>query len=61
MSGPLCGPDDIKSSMDRHLRTSLEHHRQIQERLGSMERAEDGQRGHKTGTAGTAHVTNLWC
>ncbi|XP_036070761.1 roundabout homolog 2 isoform X11 [Oryzias melastigma] len=47
MSGPLCGPDDIKSSIDRHLRTSLEHHRQIQERLGSMERAEDGQRGHK--------------
>uniref|UniRef100_A0A8C7ZGU6 Roundabout, axon guidance receptor, homolog 2 (Drosophila) n=1 Tax=Oryzias sinensis TaxID=183150 RepID=A0A8C7ZGU6_9TELE len=61
MSGPLCGPDDIKSSMDRHLRTSLEHHRQIQERLGSIERAEDGQRGQKTGTAGTAHVTNLWC
>uniref|UniRef100_A0A8C7ZKI3 Roundabout, axon guidance receptor, homolog 2 (Drosophila) n=1 Tax=Oryzias sinensis TaxID=183150 RepID=A0A8C7ZKI3_9TELE len=48
MSGPLCGPDDIKSSMDRHLRTSLEHHRQIQERLGSIERAEDGQRGQKT-------------
>lgn len=49
MSGPpLCGPDDMKSSIDRQTRTSLEHHRQAQDRLGSVDRAEDGRRGHKT-------------
>ncbi|XP_061575656.1 roundabout homolog 2 isoform X9 [Cololabis saira] len=48
MSGPLCGPEDMKSSIDRHMRTSLEHHRQAQDRLGSMDRADDGRRGHKT-------------
>ncbi|KAM4565683.1 roundabout homolog 2 isoform 7-T7 [Odontesthes bonariensis] len=48
MSGPLCGQDDMKSSIDRHMRTSLEHHRQAQDRLGSMDRADDGRRGHKT-------------
>ncbi|KAM6933841.1 roundabout homolog 2 isoform 7-T7 [Xenentodon cancila] len=48
MSGPLCGPDDMKSSIDRHMRTSLEHHRQAQDRLGSMDRADDVRRGHKT-------------
>ncbi|XP_072248269.1 roundabout homolog 2 isoform X4 [Leuresthes tenuis] len=48
MSGPLCGPDDMKSSIERHMRTSLEHHRQAQDRLGSMDRADDGRRGHKT-------------
>uniref|UniRef100_A0A7N6BNU6 Roundabout, axon guidance receptor, homolog 2 (Drosophila) n=1 Tax=Anabas testudineus TaxID=64144 RepID=A0A7N6BNU6_ANATE len=47
---PMCGPDDIKSSMDRQTRTSLEHHRQTQDRLGSVDRADDGRRGHKTGT-----------
>ncbi|KAG7478491.1 roundabout-like 2 isoform X5 [Solea senegalensis] len=41
MSGPLCGPDDMKSSMDRQTRTTLENHR-------SMDRAEDGRRGHRT-------------
>ncbi|XP_026231306.1 roundabout homolog 2 isoform X12 [Anabas testudineus] len=45
---PMCGPDDIKSSMDRQTRTSLEHHRQTQDRLGSVDRADDGRRGHKT-------------
>ncbi|XP_047449288.1 roundabout homolog 2 isoform X14 [Mugil cephalus] len=45
LSGPLCGPE---SPIDRQARTSLEHHRQAQERLGSMERADDGRRGHKT-------------
>lgn len=49
MSGALSGPDDVKSSIDRQTRTSLEHHRQAQERLGSMDRADDGRRGHKTG------------
>uniref|UniRef100_A0AAQ5YD60 Roundabout, axon guidance receptor, homolog 2 (Drosophila) n=1 Tax=Amphiprion ocellaris TaxID=80972 RepID=A0AAQ5YD60_AMPOC len=48
MSGPLCGPDDMKSSIDRQTRTSLDHHRQAQDRLGSMDRADDGRRGHKT-------------
>lgn len=51
MSGPLSGPDDMKSSTDRQTRTPLEHHRQAQDRLGSMERADDGRRGHKTGTS----------
>ncbi|XP_069017391.1 roundabout homolog 2 isoform X8 [Embiotoca jacksoni] len=48
ISGPLCGPDDMKSSIDRQTRTSLDHHRQAQDRLGSMDRADDGRRGHKT-------------
>ncbi|CAI5693141.1 unnamed protein product [Oreochromis niloticus] len=48
MSGPLCGPEDVKSSIDRQTRTSLEHHRQVQDRLGSADRADDGRRGHKT-------------
>ncbi|KAG7243091.1 hypothetical protein INR49_016466 [Caranx melampygus] len=48
MSGPLSGPDDMKSSIDRQTRTSLDHHRQAQDRLGSMDRADDGRRGHKT-------------
>uniref|UniRef100_A0A7N8XR88 Roundabout, axon guidance receptor, homolog 2 (Drosophila) n=1 Tax=Mastacembelus armatus TaxID=205130 RepID=A0A7N8XR88_9TELE len=51
MSGPLSGPDDMKSSIDRQTRTSVEHHRQGQDRLGSMDRADDGRRGHKAGTA----------
>uniref|UniRef100_A0A669DE25 Roundabout, axon guidance receptor, homolog 2 (Drosophila) n=1 Tax=Oreochromis niloticus TaxID=8128 RepID=A0A669DE25_ORENI len=38
MSGPLCGPEDVKSSIDRQTRTSLEHHRQVQDRLGSADR-----------------------
>lgn len=45
----LGGPDDMKSSMDRQTRTSLDQHRQPQDRLGSMERADDGRRGQKTG------------
>ncbi|KAM4589567.1 roundabout homolog 2 isoform 3-T3 [Fundulus diaphanus] len=48
MSGPLCGPDDVKSSIDRQMRTSLEHHRQAQDRLGSMDRADDARWGHKS-------------
>lgn len=52
MSGPLTGPEDMKSSIDRQTRTSLEHHRQAQDRLGSMDRADDGRRGHKNGTLG---------
>lgn len=49
ISGSLCGPEDMKSSIDRQTRTSLEHHRQVQDRLGSADRADDGRRGHKTG------------
>lgn len=45
----LGGPDDMKSSTDRQTRTSLDQHRQPQDRLGSMERADDGRRGQKTG------------
>ncbi|XP_036005684.1 roundabout homolog 2 isoform X8 [Fundulus heteroclitus] len=48
MSGPLCGPEDVKSSIDRQMRTSLEHHRQAQDRLGSMDRADDARWGHKS-------------
>ncbi|XP_054455541.1 roundabout homolog 2 isoform X5 [Anoplopoma fimbria] len=48
MLGPLSGPDDMKSSIDRQTRTSLEHHRQVQDRLGSVDRTDDGRRGHKT-------------
>ncbi|XP_062275695.1 roundabout homolog 2 isoform X6 [Scomber scombrus] len=44
----MSGQDDMKSSIDRQTRTSLEHHRQAQDRLGSMDRADDGRRGHKT-------------
>uniref|UniRef100_A0A3Q3JZX9 Roundabout, axon guidance receptor, homolog 2 (Drosophila) n=1 Tax=Monopterus albus TaxID=43700 RepID=A0A3Q3JZX9_MONAL len=46
--GLLSGPDDMKSSIDRQTRTPLEHHCQAQDRLGSMDRADDGRRGHKT-------------
>uniref|UniRef100_A0AAQ4S5Q2 Si:ch1073-83m3.1 n=1 Tax=Gasterosteus aculeatus aculeatus TaxID=481459 RepID=A0AAQ4S5Q2_GASAC len=53
MSGPLSGPEDMKSSVDRQTRTSLEHHRHVQDRLGSVERTDDGRRGHKAGRAGT--------
>ncbi|KAM4627321.1 roundabout homolog 2 isoform 2-T2 [Polymixia lowei] len=48
MSGPLPGHEEMKSSIDRQTRTSLEHHRQAQDRLGSMDRGEDGRRAHKT-------------
>ncbi|XP_013869573.1 roundabout homolog 2 isoform X6 [Austrofundulus limnaeus] len=48
LSGPLCGLEDMKSSMDRQMRPSLEHHRQAQDRLGSMDRADDGRRGPKS-------------
>ncbi|XP_074496602.1 roundabout homolog 2 isoform X17 [Sebastes fasciatus] len=48
LPGPLSGPEDMKSSIDRQTRTSLEHHRQAQDRLGSMDRADDGRREHKT-------------
>ncbi|CAJ1065047.1 roundabout homolog 2 isoform X13 [Xyrichtys novacula] len=46
MSGVLS--DDVKNSIDRQTRTTLDHHRQAQERLGSMDRADDGRRGNKT-------------
>lgn len=53
MSGALPVADDMKTSIDRQTRTSLEHHRQAQERLGSMDRADDGRRGLKTGKVET--------
>nr|XP_055053199.1 roundabout homolog 2 isoform X6 [Misgurnus anguillicaudatus] len=34
---------------DRQTRTSLERHRQAQDRLGSIERGEENRRGHKNG------------
>ncbi|XP_034063106.1 roundabout homolog 2 isoform X4 [Gymnodraco acuticeps] len=45
---PMSELEEIKSNIDRQTRTTLEHHRQAQDRLGSMERAEEGRRGHKT-------------
>uniref|UniRef100_A0A671YCA5 Roundabout, axon guidance receptor, homolog 2 (Drosophila) n=1 Tax=Sparus aurata TaxID=8175 RepID=A0A671YCA5_SPAAU len=58
MSGVLSGPEDMKSSIDRQARTTLEHHRQAQDRLGSMDRADDGRRGHKTGEG--ENKTEVW-
>lgn len=60
VSGAPSGPDDMKSSVDRQARTSLEHHRQTQDRLGSMDRADDGRRGHKTGSIETIETKVLW-
>ncbi|XP_060743892.1 roundabout homolog 2 isoform X3 [Tachysurus vachellii] len=45
------GRDEVKSSLERQTRTSLERHRHGQERLGSMERAEEARRAQKNGTA----------
>lgn len=45
----LGGPDDMKSSIERQARTSVDQHRQPQDRLGSMDRADEGRRGQKTG------------
>lgn len=46
--------DEVKSSLERQTRTSLERHRHGQERLGSMERADEARRAQKNGTvAGT--------
>lgn len=59
LSGPLCGPDDLKSSVDRQMRPSLEHHRHAQDRLGSMDRADDGRRGHRSGTNEDKAITVL--
>uniref|UniRef100_A0A673XMY7 Roundabout, axon guidance receptor, homolog 2 (Drosophila) n=1 Tax=Salmo trutta TaxID=8032 RepID=A0A673XMY7_SALTR len=47
---PLSGLEEMKSCMDRQTRTSLERHRQAQDRLASMDRGDDPRRGHKTGT-----------
>ncbi|XP_053095598.1 roundabout homolog 2 isoform X5 [Pangasianodon hypophthalmus] len=43
--------DELKSSLERQTRTSLERNRQGQERLGSMERAEEARRAQKNGPA----------
>lgn len=45
----LGGLEDMKSSMERQTRTSLDQHRQPQDRLGSMDRADESRRGPKTG------------
>ncbi|KAM6961029.1 roundabout homolog 2 [Aplochiton taeniatus] len=44
----LSGLEEMKSSADRPMRASLERHRQLQERLGSIERGDDSRRGHRT-------------
>uniref|UniRef100_A0A8C8CLI3 Roundabout, axon guidance receptor, homolog 2 (Drosophila) n=1 Tax=Oncorhynchus tshawytscha TaxID=74940 RepID=A0A8C8CLI3_ONCTS len=47
---PLSGLEEMKSCMDRQIRTSLERHCQAQDRLASMDRGDDPRRGHITGT-----------
>ncbi|KAK7882045.1 hypothetical protein WMY93_028219 [Mugilogobius chulae] len=48
--GSVVAPGDRKaSSLERPpMSGPLEHHRQVQERLGSMDRSEDARRTHKT-------------
>ncbi|KAA0701789.1 Roundabout -like protein 2 [Triplophysa tibetana] len=46
---PIMGLEEMKSSMDRQTRTSLERHWQAQDRLGSIERGEENRRGQKNG------------
>lgn len=54
MSGALSGSEDMKGSVERPARATLDHHhRHGQDRLGSVERADDGRRGHKTGARGS--------
>lgn len=54
MSGGLSGSEDIKGSVERPARATLDHHhRHGQDRMGSVERADDGRRGHKTGVRGS--------
>lgn len=49
MSGALSGSEDMKGSVERPARATLDHHhRHGQDRLGSVER------GHKTGLSGNA-------
>ncbi|KAK1786496.1 hypothetical protein P4O66_018167 [Electrophorus voltai] len=46
---PAVGLEEVQSSLERQARTSLERHRQAQERLGSIERAEEARRAQKNG------------
>ncbi|XP_057206389.1 roundabout homolog 2 isoform X8 [Triplophysa rosa] len=46
---PMMGLEEMKSSLDRQTRTSLERHWQAQDRLGSIERGEENRRGQKNG------------
>uniref|UniRef100_A0A671NY24 Roundabout, axon guidance receptor, homolog 2 (Drosophila) n=1 Tax=Sinocyclocheilus anshuiensis TaxID=1608454 RepID=A0A671NY24_9TELE len=46
---PMMGLEEMKSSLDRQARTSLERHQQALERLGSIERGEESRRGQKNG------------
>lgn len=56
------GRDEVKSSLERQARTSLERRRHGQERLGSMERAEEARRAQKNGpTSGTDRYRALYC
>uniref|UniRef100_A0AAY4EC31 Roundabout, axon guidance receptor, homolog 2 (Drosophila) n=1 Tax=Denticeps clupeoides TaxID=299321 RepID=A0AAY4EC31_9TELE len=52
------GLDEVKSSLERPSRTSLERHRHAQERMGSAERGgDDGRRSQKNGpTSGEMHA-----
>ncbi|XP_056612331.1 roundabout homolog 2 isoform X2 [Triplophysa dalaica] len=46
---PMMGLEEMKSSLDRQTRTSMERHWQAQDRLGSIERGEENRRGQKNG------------
>lgn len=46
---PMKGLEEMKCSLDRQARTSLERHRQAQDRLGSIERGEESRRGQRNG------------
>ncbi|XP_016350474.1 roundabout homolog 2-like [Sinocyclocheilus anshuiensis] len=46
---PMMGLEEMKSSLDRQARTSLERHQHAQDRLGSIDRGEESRRGQKNG------------
>ncbi|XP_051962869.1 roundabout homolog 2 isoform X4 [Xyrauchen texanus] len=46
---PLMGLEEMKSSLDRQARTSLERHWQAQDRLGSIDQGDQNRRGQKNG------------
>ncbi|XP_056329139.1 roundabout homolog 2 isoform X8 [Danio aesculapii] len=46
---PMMGLEEMRSSLDRQARTSLDRHQQVQDRLGSIERGDESRRGQKNG------------
>ncbi len=56
---PMMGLEEIKSSLDRQARTSLERHQQAQDRLGSIERGEESRRGQKNGPVSGRMIDDL--